>query len=323
VSAVATRPKLGFAGVGWIGRNRLDAIAASGAAEIAAVADPVGSDLEIECLPSFEELLRHDLDGIVIATPSALHAEQALAALERGIAVFCQKPLGRSGAETLAVVEAARGSDRLLGVDLSYRHTDAARAVREEIASGALGEIYAAELVFHNAYGPDKPWFYERKLAGGGCLIDLGIHLADLALWALDFPAANVRSARVLSPRDVDVEELAFAELDLGGATVRLACSWRLPAGRECVIEASFYGTHGGVSLRNVDGSFYDLRADRLSGTTTEQLAAPGDRWGGRAAVEWARRLAAGERYDPAVESVVTVAQLIDAIYREGRCESS
>jgi predicted dehydrogenase len=323
VSAVAVRPRLGFAGVGWIGRHRLDAIAASGAAEIAAVADPAGADLGVECLTSFEELLRRELDGIVIATPSALHADQAIAALEAGMAVFCQKPLGRDAAETAAVVETARNADRLLGVDLSYRRTDAGRALRDELRSGALGEIYAGELVFHNAYGPDKQWFYDRSLAGGGCLIDLGIHLADLALWALDFPAVEVRSATLRSPRGLDVEELALAELDLGGVAVRLACSWRLPAGRDCVIEASFYGTEGGVSLTNVDGSFYELRADRLRGTATEQLAAPGDDWGGRAAVDWARRLAAGERYDPEVERLVTVAQLLDSIYRKARCASS
>ena len=323
MSTVATRPKLGFAGVGWIGRHRLDAIERSGAGEVAAVADPAGTDLDVECVPSFEELLERDLDGVVIATPSALHAEQAIAALERGFAVFCQKPLGRDAGETRAVVEAARAADRLLGVDLSYRHTDAGRALHEEVRSGALGDVYAVELFFHNAYGPDKPWFYDRRLAGGGCLIDLGIHLVDLALWALDSPPAEVRTARLLSPRGLDVEEMALAELDLGGAHVRLACSWNLPAGRECAIEASFYGTEGGVSLHNVDGSFYDLRTERRRGTHAEELAGPGDDWGGRAAVAWTRRLAAGERHDPEVARLVDVAHLLDAIYRDGRCASS
>ncbi|HVM69826.1 MAG TPA: Gfo/Idh/MocA family oxidoreductase [Gaiellaceae bacterium] len=319
---IGTRPRLGFAGIGWIGRSRLEAIAASAAAEIACVADPAGTDLEVECLGSFDELLARDLDGVVIATPSALHARQAVAALDRGLAVFCQKPVGRDAGETREVVEAARRSDRLLGVDLSYRHTDAARALRAELASGSLGDVYAADLVFHNAYGPDKPWFYDRRLAGGGCLLDLGIHLVDLALWALDFPASDVRSARLLSPRGLDVEEVAFAELDLGDTHVRLACSWRLPAGRECVIEATFHGTEGGVSLHNVGGSFYDLRTERRHGTEAVELAAPGDDWGGRAAVEWARRLAAGARFDPDSERLVGVAQLLDAIYREAQCAS-
>jgi predicted dehydrogenase len=313
VTAVATRPRLGFAGVGWIGRSRLDAIARSGAAEVAAVADPAGAD-DLDCLGSFDELLERGLDGIVIATPSALHAEQAVAALERGLAVFCQKPLGRDSAEARAVVDAARRADRLLGVDLSYRFTAAATALRDALPS--IGEPYAVELVFHNAYGPDKPWFSDRRLSGGGCLIDLGIHLVDLALWALDFPDATVRSARFLSPSGLDVEELALAELDLGGAATRLACSWRLPAGRDCVIEASFYGTDGGVALHNVDGSFYDLRAERRDGTRAEPLAEPPDDWGGRAAVDWARRLAAGERFDDASEQHVAVARLLDEMAR-------
>ena len=322
MSAVATRPRLGFAGLGWIGRNRLEAIAATGAAEIAAVADPRGCDLDVPCLDSFEELLTYELDGLVIATPSALHAEQAIAALERGLAVFCQKPLGRDAGETRAVVEAARVANRLLGVDLSYRCTDAARRLREEVRSGSLGRIYSVELVFHNAHGPDKPWFYDRKLSGGGCLIDLGVHLADLALWALDYPPTRVASARLLSPRGLDVEEVAFAELEIGGASVRLACSWGLPAGVDCLIEASFYGTEGGVSLRNVDGSFYDIRADRLRGTQRETLASSTEEWGGRAAQDWSQRLARGERFDPEAERLVTVAQLLDAIYRAARCAS-
>jgi len=322
LSAVATRPRLGFAGLGWIGRNRLEAIAATGAAEIAAVADPRGCDLDVPCLDSFEELLTYELDGLVIATPSALHAEQAIAALERGLAVFCQKPLGRDAGETRAVVEAARVANRLLGVDLSYRCTDAARRLREEVRSGSLGRIYSVELVFHNAYGPDKPWFYDRKLSGGGCLIDLGVHLADLALWALDYPPTRVASARLLSPRGLDVEEVAFAELEIGGASVRLACSWGLPAGVDCLIEASFYGAEGGVSLRNVDGSFYDIRADRLRGTQRETLASSTEEWGGRAAQDWSQRLARGERFDPEAERLVTVAQLLDAIYRAARCAS-
>jgi predicted dehydrogenase len=312
-AAVAVRPRLGFAGVGWIGRHRLEAIAASGVAEVAAVADPAGAD-GYDCLPDFAALLELELDGIVLATPSALHAEQAVAALERGLAVFCQKPLARDAAEARAVVEAARRADRLLGVDLSYRFTAAARALREELP--AIGEPYAAELVFHNAYGPDKAWCSDPELAGGGCLLDLGTHLVDLALWALGFPPARVRWARLLSPRGLAVEELAFAELDLGGVAVRLACSWRLPAGRECVIEATFHGTEGGVSLHNVGGSFLDLRAERRRGTEATPLAEPPDDWGGRAAVDWARRVAAGERFDPEAARHVAVAELLDGVYR-------
>lgn len=229
------RPRLGFAGVGWIGLNRLQAIAASGGGEVAAVFDPVPEALaracaewpDAEAVPDFAALLAEDVDGIVIATPSALHAEQAVAALERGLAVFCQKPLGRNAAETRRVVDAARAADRLLHVDLSYRFHAGMQRIRELITRGELGDVYAVEAVFHNAYGPDKPWFYDARLSGGGCLLDLGIHLVDLALWCLDFPRVRQATGHLLSRgaplvRDgVAVEDFAAAQLLLStGATV-------------------------------------------------------------------------------------------------------
>lgn len=325
------RPRLGFLGVGWIGRHRLRAIVDAGAGDAVVVADaaPEVAAAAAADLPgcatagSLEALLEHPLDGVVIATPSALHAEQAIAALERGVAVFCQKPLGRTAPEARRVVDAARAADRLLGVDLSYRHVAGVERIRSLVQEGALGEVFAANLVFHNAYGPDRPWFYDARLSGGGCLVDLGIHLVDLALWVLGFPAVDAVAAtlrtggrRLRGRQDGLVEDFAAAQLELAnGTAVQLACSWRLAAGQDCVIEAAFHGTAGGAALRNVDGSFYDFRVERLHGTRRELLAGPPDAWGGRAAVAFARALAAGGRFDPAVASILEVQATLDRIY--------
>jgi predicted dehydrogenase len=194
-----TTPRLGFLGVGWIGRHRMEAIANAGVAEVAAIADTsremIAATQETapaaDVVDGLDALLEMGLDGIVIATPSALHAEQSVRALESGAAVFCQKPLGRTAAEARRVVEAARAADRLLSVDFSYRFTAGMRAIRERIRAGELGNVFAVDLVFHNAYGPDKPWFYDPALSGGGCVMDLGVHLVDLALWALGWPAVE------------------------------------------------------------------------------------------------------------------------------------
>jgi predicted dehydrogenase len=299
---VAALPRLGFLGVGWIGRSRLEAIERAGAGTAAAIADPALDG----ALASYDELLERELDGVVIATPSALHAEQAIAALDCGLPVFVQKPVGRSAAEVRAVVAAARRADVPLGVDLSYRHAEAFRAAREHV--GELGDVFAAELVFHNAYGPDKPWFRDPELAGGGCVIDLGIHLVDLAVWMLDLDPIEVRSRL----RGAPVETWATAELD----HVRLACSWDLHAGQDAVIEARFFGTDGGLHVSNVGGSFYDFRCELLHGTAREVLAEPPDEWPGRAAVDWARRVAAGEGFDAAAGAeLVRVAEILDRIY--------
>lgn len=322
------RPRVGFLGVGWIGRHRMEAMLNTGAVEAAAIADP-SDEMAAEALKlaprakrveGLEELLDRGLDGIVIATPSALHAEQSIAALERGAAVFCQKPLGRTAEEARAVVEAARKADRLLAVDFSYRFTEGMRLIRKRAAAGELGDIFAADLVFHNAYGPDKPWFYDPRQSGGGCVMDLGVHLIDLAMWMLDFPEVVSVSSHLLSRGKPvaagEVEDYAAAQIELpGGRSIRLACSWRLPAGREAVISAAFYGTGGGAALRNLKGSFYDFTAELYRGTVTETLAAPPDRWGGRAAADWAIRLARGERFDPRSHQLVRVGEALDLIY--------
>ena len=268
-AASPARPRLGFLGVGWIGRHRMQAILETGAVEVAAIADP-SPEMAAEAgrlapnatlVPTLDDLLDAGVDGVVIATPSALHAEQSIRALERGAAVFCQKPLGRTAAEARAVVDAARAADRLLGVDLSYRFTAGMRRIREVVRSGALGRVFAADLVFHNAYGPDKPWFYDPALSGGGCVMDLGVHLVDLALWTLGFPRdcrrlrQAVRGRRAVRPTPRPGGGLRGRHPGAGdGAAVRLACSWRLQAGCDAMISAAFYGTEGGRRCGTLTG---------------------------------------------------------------------
>jgi predicted dehydrogenase len=324
------KPRLGILGVGWIGRKRMEAIMQSGHAEIAAIADPASKLLEeaAQLAPSaglyssFTELLQQPLDGIVIATPSALHAEQASVALEQGMHVFCQKPLGRNLAENALVIEAARRHNKLLGVDLSYRFIDEVRAVTNLVRNGELGEIYAVDITFHNAYGPDKAWFYDPKLSGGGCVIDLGIHLVDLVLWAFGFPKVDSVTSRLfaqgkpLKAPGTQVEDYAVARIDLeSGVAVQLACSWKLQAGCDALISGAFYGTKGGAQFRNVNGSFVDFIAERYYGTKREELSACQSGWGGRAAVHWAKRLSEGVGYDPEIENLLRVAEVLDAIY--------
>jgi predicted dehydrogenase len=334
-----TVPRLGFLGVGWIGRTRMRSLVTSGAGAVRAIADSAPQRAAeaallatgARCVESLEALLDHDVDGIVIATPSALHAEQCIRALERGKAVFCQKPLGRTAAETMAVIEAARAANLLLGIDLSYRHTAALQAVREAVRAGSIGDVFAVDLVFHNAYGPDAGWARDPALAGGGCVIDLGVHLVDMALWTLDFPVVTAvdsqlyaRGSRLWPAQSAGggqaaytaaCEDHAFATVELStGAVVRIACSWECSTGQDAIIEARFSGSGGTAALRNISGSFYDFAAELYHGTTVHTLAAPPDDWGGRALIDWSRRLGAGDGYDPAVEQAATVAATLDAI---------
>src|SRR5215212_3585284 len=317
VESAPRKPRVGFVGLGWIGRNRLQSVVDAGVAEIAAIQDVQASAVEeahklsgdAVQFSDFEELLREDLDGVVIATPNRFHAEQAIAALERGMAVFCQKPLGRNAFETRRRVDAARNANRLLGVDLSYRNIPAMQAVSSLVESGALGKVFAVDATFHNGYGPDKPWFYDFSLSGGGCLLDLGVHLIDLALAPLRFPpvkrveGATFSAGRLLSKDSRQAEDYARATIETAGDTViNLSCSWNLHAGRDANIEITFYGTGGGASLRNVNGSFYDFTAERYHGTETKTLNTPADsqwQWGGLATLEWVKTLSSNNAFDP------------------------
>ena len=322
-------PRLGFLGVGWIGRHRLQSIAKSGLAKIVALADfnfavATAAAEEFGSMPvqSLEKLLELNLDGVVIATPTALHTEHAIAALESGLPVFCQKPLGRTAAETCRVIEAARQANRLLALDMSYRFVRGVKKIKELVKAGAIGEIYAMDLVFHNAYGPDKPWYYDPLLSGGGCVIDLGIHLVDMALWILDFATVEHVSSRLfargrlMKRGERALEDYAVARLDFcSGATAQLSCSWRLPAGRDAVIRVVLYGTDGGLAMDNIGGSFYDFRTEQFIGTSRKTLDEPPDDWGGRAALGWVNHLRESSKYDPEIERAEKVAEVIDAIY--------
>ena len=331
LDALPRKPRLGFLGTGWIGCQRMQVLADSGIAEVAAVADAHAGALDRAraCAPQARVardlqglLAGGDLDGIVIATPSGAHAGQAIAALEAGLAVFCQKPLTRTAAEARQVLAAARRADRLLDVDFSYRHVAGMERLREAVRSGELGRLYSVDLVFHNAYGPDKDWFYDIAQSGGGCVMDLGIHLVDLALWIAGPAEPGTLDARLHAGGErlgtpVDrVEDYATVQWQTAdGASVRMACSWRLPAGCDAVIGAAFHGTGGGAALRNINGSFYDFQVERYDGTATTVLASPPDAWGGRALVDWAARLAADGRYDPSADHLLEVAQVVDSVY--------
>jgi predicted dehydrogenase len=329
---IHTKPRLSFVGVGWIGRHRLKAAADSRLAEIDIVYDP-----SEECLleakkiipgatytTSFNEAVSDtNIDGIVIASPSALHMKQCISALENNKAVFCQKPLGRNSEEVRKIIKAAEQADKLLAIDFSYRHTNAFQSICNVINTGDLGKIFAVDLKFHNAYGPDKEWFYNKDLSGGGCVLDLGIHLIDLMLVALSFPAVINVSSRLYKKglhvnTNYEVEDFANASIELvNDITATLSCSWHLQAGKEALIEVSFYGTNGGVSMKNINGSFYDFVAERFWGTKTELLTQPPDDWGGKALLHWINKLSESNSFDAKANQYLSSAEIVEKIYGE------
>ncbi|HEX2976174.1 MAG TPA: Gfo/Idh/MocA family oxidoreductase [Bacteroidales bacterium] len=327
------KPKsnLAFIGTGWIGLNRMSTLIEEELCNPVAIVDPdeMNARKAMDLAPgaiqmySLDDVIQMKPDGVVIATPSALHASQCMAFLEHGIPVFCQKPLARTAEESYSVITAASRADRLLGVDLSYRYTDAMQKIYS-ISRNELGGIFAVDLVFNNAYGPDKPWFYNPRLSGGGCLIDLGVHMMDLALWILDFPAVrNVDSilfskGRIVKESDADItEDYASAQvLTVNGTLIRLVCSWNLPAGQNAEIRASFYGTKASALFYNINGSFYDFEAAFCHGTSRKIISTPPDDWGGKALIDWTRSLQVSTVFRKSAFEYYETASVLDMIYK-------
>lgn len=334
-------PALGFVGTGWIGRDRMAAILSARKARVAAILDPspaarrAALDLAREhqeerpvVAGELDELLALGLDGIVVATPNAHHAAAARAALRGNLPVFVQKPLGLTAEEVERTVEEARAADRLLGVDLTYRDAAPVALVRRHLEEGAIGRPYAMDLSFHNAYGPDKPWYFDPDLAGGGCLLDLGVHLLDLAIWLSEPELTGVQGHVFAGGERLDgtsrrsrrpLDDLALAELTFAdGSLARVACSWRVGTGEDAAIMLNVHGTEGTLRVRNEHGTFHRLVAERLDGNRCERLLAD-DAWGGQRVRAWADRLASGDRgFDPEVKASVSVARVIDTLY-EGK----
>lgn len=329
ILSTTKKPKIGFLGLGWIGKNRLEAIRKSGLTDVVALCDPFVNETDAYCKANsfknsgiYENLLDEDLDGIVIATPSALHKEHAMKAMQRGMSVFCQKPLACNLEQTKALVDLAREKDLLLMADMSYRYTEALMNIKKRIDAGELGDVFAAHLTFHNAYGPDKSWYYDPALSGGGCVMDLGVHLIDALFWM--FPALSVRklSSRLLSKGipiknpAKETEDYSMVHIDFtSGFSAQVNCSWNLSAGRDAVIELQFYGTKGGASFSNINGYFYDFKAELFKGTKSQILSAPPDDWGGKAAIHWATLLAEEKKYKDNTADYLKTAETLDLIY--------
>ncbi len=324
------KPQLAFVGTGWIGLNRMKALLEKDLCTATGICDTAAANAErakeaavgAKVYDTYDELIADRPDGIVIATPNALHYSQCMEALNNGIAVFCQKPLARTAEESRKIIDAARTSGKLLGVDMSYRYTDGTKKIKQRVQNNDLGELFAADLVFHNAYGPDKDWFYNPKLSGGGCVIDLGIHLIDLALWIMDFPQvknvdANLYSGgRKIYDSSEKSEDFALVQMETAsGATIRLTCSWNLPAGKDAEIKAAFYGTKASAVFENTGGSFYDFNTSINHGTSGNIISSPPDDWGGRALISWAENLQHSSAFDEEISNYLYVAELIDEIY--------
>jgi predicted dehydrogenase len=266
--------RVGIIGAAWPGQRHIEGYQKHPNARVVAIAD-VNADLleqvraeyslgDARGFTDYRQLLAEDdIDAVSICTPNYLHAPMAIDALEAGKHVLLEKPLAHTLAdgERLAAAVTAH-PDRVFMIALNNRYRPDSIVLKERIVAGELGRLYYAKAGWLR--GPSefflRGWFTQRDLSGGGPLIDLGVHVLDLALWFMGNPRPVSVSGslyyefneemRRSTGVEVDVEDLAaaFVKLD-NGATIVFDVSWISHIEEGNLVYTQLFGTTGGATV--------------------------------------------------------------------------
>lgn len=176
-------------GLGLIGRERLQAATANRLTVVGGVdaqATPATLDNRIELVPTVDELLEREPDLVTVAVPHDVAGGIAIQCLRAGANVLVEKPLGRNLDEAEAIVAAQQRPGQLT-VGFNYRFFAGVRNLIEDVQSGSFGVVtrVAIALGHGGSPGDEKTWKLDGQRAGGGCLIDPGVHALDLMLLLL------------------------------------------------------------------------------------------------------------------------------------------
>lgn len=210
--------KIGIAGYGVVGKRRRQFIDEHPNLVTAAVSD-VGFERNgtmpdgVKFYNSYEGLFNEKLDVLFVSLPNYLAAEATIAGLERGLHVFCEKPPGRTVSDIKDVIAAEKKHPNLkLKYGFNHRYHESVKEAKKIIDSARYGEIINLRGIYgkSNIIPFDKGWRAERKFAGGGILLDQGIHMLDMIRYfAGDF--AEVKSFVSNNYWHHDVEDNAYA----------------------------------------------------------------------------------------------------------------
>ena len=272
--------KVGVIGVGGIARTHFPGWRDSPHAEIVAFGDikpdvlrRLGAEYNIGQLydDSFALCAAPDIDVIDICTPNMFHMPYAVAALNAGKHVICEKPLAPTPGEIEKMIEARDRSGKLLMTAQHFRFDGASKALKAEVDAGALGQVYhARSWMLRRSGAPTGTGFIQKENSGGGPCIDIGVHILDLTLWMMGHPkpvtVSGVTQDKLAKlpgafsnwggsiPDVWDVEEFAaaFVRFD-NGATLVLEVAWLLnhPKLHGEDMQMWLYGDRGGAHWPN------------------------------------------------------------------------
>jgi len=269
---VADRIKVGVIGTGGIATLRhlpaFKEAEAAGKAEVLAVSDVVEASAQAAAaqfgvphvFTDYNDLLRLPLDAVSICTPNSFHEPIALAALDAGIHVLCEKPLALDYPGARRMAARATESGRKTAVNFRYRWVPAAGFIRDLIAGGELGEIYHVYANYFNGtlHDPTTPisWRQTRAASGSGALGDLASHIIDLCRWWIGEFArvdGHLRTFTLERPLTtggtgpVDVDDAVSIHARFTGGAEGVINASRCAIGHNNHQRIELYGTKGAV----------------------------------------------------------------------------
>ncbi len=262
-----------------MGQEHIDGYLTHPKAKIKAICDlnpevleKVGNRYEVEArYTSHEEMLdKEKLDVVSIVTPNYFHQGMTELALDKGIHVLCEKPIGLNTKQAIAMTEKAQKVGKRLMVNFAYRFKPTSVVMKKQIEAGLIGDIQSASYLWvRNKDGLSQitPWFSSKKMSGGGCLIDLGVHCIDRVLWLMDFPEPK----SVLSTTHNNMCQLAAEEMGLAfdvedtveafikftnNASLQLQVSWAANIPESNKIEVRLLGDKASIIENNINQTY-------------------------------------------------------------------
>ncbi|HYK63340.1 MAG TPA: Gfo/Idh/MocA family oxidoreductase, partial [Patescibacteria group bacterium] len=197
----------------------------------------------------FDEMLaREHPDAVGIFTPNHLHCEFTVKALEAGAHVLVEKPMAPTAAEARRMVDAAAKARRVLMVAMQRRFGGVERAIKDALTSGAIGKPnFIRARLSHGGpeyWAPGQNWFMKASEAGGGAMLDLGVHVADLAIWFMGEVDSVSGQVGTLA-KQIEVDDTGAMVLHFkSGAIGVVEASW---SSRPPLSAIEIYGSEGRV----------------------------------------------------------------------------
>lgn len=271
-----------------------------------------------------------ELDAVSVCLPNILHRPVAMDCLDAGKHIICEKPLATSALDAQAIADAADRSDKKCMVAQVNRFRPDSIFLKNLIASGELGRTYYAHTGWLRKRGIPGygGWFTTKEQSGGGPLIDIGVHLLDIAWWLCGCPnpisATGVTYAE-FGPKGkglggwgqkaegtFDVEDLAVGFLRFeGGLTINLEVSWALHAREASKQWCQIFGTEGGCDWGDEPGLYREVMG---TPTNAKIEIGKGDPWQGEMQ-HFIDCILKDETPDPDAKQGVQMMKMLDAIY--------